>query len=106
MPRFFFGCEADDRTIAHAFNTKCNKMGARLNAVFSSDVAHWDVPDMTETLAEAYELVEEELITRADLRDFTFANMVRLQAGLNCDFFKGTAVEKEAAQVLAEMPAP
>jgi hypothetical protein len=28
--------------------------------------------------------------------------MVRLQAGLNRDFFKGTVVEAEAAKVLAE----
>jgi len=100
--RFFFGCEADDRTIAHAFNTRCNKEGGRLNAIFSSDVSHWDVPDMTETLAEAFELVEENLMTRDDFRDFTFANMVRLQAGLNRDFFKGTAVESAAAKVLNE----
>jgi predicted TIM-barrel fold metal-dependent hydrolase len=100
IPRFFFGCEADDSTIAHAFNGKCNKMGAKLNAVFSSDVSHWDVPDMTETLAEAYELVEHKLLSDDDFRDFTFANMVRLQAGLNRDFFKGTKVEKEAQAVL------
>ena len=34
--------------------------------------------------------------------EFTFANMVRLHAGVNPDFFKGTAVEQEAAKVLAE----
>ena len=102
VPRFFFGCEADDRTIAHAFNTRVNKMGARFNAVFSSDISHWDVPDMTETLAEAWELVERDLINRDDFRDFTFTNMVRLQGGLNRDFFKGTVVEAAAAKVLAE----
>ncbi len=101
IPSFYFGCEADDRTIAHGFNTGCNKMGARLNALFSSDVSHWDVSDMTETLAEAFELVERNLITTDDFRDFTFTNMVKLQAGLNADFFKGTAVETEAAAVLA-----
>ena len=100
VPRFFFGCEADDRTIAHAFDTRTNKMGAKLNAVFSSDISHWDVPDMTETLAEAWELVDDGLISRDDFRDFTFTNMVRLQAGLNRDFFKGTAVEAEAEEVL------
>jgi hypothetical protein len=57
---------------------------------------------MTETLAEAHELVEDELITEGDFRDFTFANMVRLQAGLNRDFFKGTKIEKEAQRVLDE----
>lgn len=102
VPKFFFGCEADDRTIVHAFNTRCNKMGAKLNALFSSDISHWDVPDMTETLAEAWELVERDLMNRDDFRDFTFTNMVRLQAGLNRDFYKGTAVEAEAAKVLAQ----
>lgn len=77
-------------------------MGARLNALFSSDISHWDVPDMTETLAEAWELVEHDLMSREDFRDFTFTNMVKLQAGLNRDFYKGTAVEAEAAKVLAQ----
>lgn len=100
IPKFFFGCEADDRTIAHAFNSKCNHGGAKLQALFSSDVAHWDVPDMTETLAQSYELVEDGLITHDDFREFTFTNMVKLQAALNRDFFKGTAVEAEARKVL------
>jgi predicted TIM-barrel fold metal-dependent hydrolase len=102
VPRFFFGCEADDRTIAHAFNTKCNHGGAELRALFSSDVSHWDVSDMTETLAEAYELVEEGVLTPDNFRDFTFNNAVRLQAGMNPDFFKGTVIEADAAKVLAD----
>ena len=62
VPRFFFGCEADDRTTSVAFNGKVNHFGARLNAIFSSNVSHWDVPDMSQTLAEAHELVEEGLL--------------------------------------------
>lgn len=100
VPRFFFGCESDDRTIANAFNTKGNR-GAKLNALFSSDVSHWDVPDMTETLAEAHELVEHGLLTDGDFRDFTFTNMVKLHAGMNPDFYKGTVVEEQAKKVLA-----
>ena len=53
VPRFFFGCEADDPLTGAAFNTKLNPFGARLRAMFGSDVAHWDVPDMTEVLEEA-----------------------------------------------------
>ena len=102
IPNFYFGCEADDKTISHAFYGRANHMGAKLKAIFSSDVSHWDVPDMTETLAEAYELVEKDLITKADFKDFVFANIVRLQAGLNCDFFKGAVVEAEAEKVLAD----
>ena len=38
---------------ATAFNTKVNPFGARLNAMFGSDISHWDVPDMAEVLGEA-----------------------------------------------------
>jgi hypothetical protein len=101
VPRFYFGCEADDPVNAWAFNKKANPMGARLNAIFSSDIGHFDVPDMTEVVPEAYELVEHELITEDDFRDFMFANAVRLWGDVNPDFFKGTVVEKQAAEVLA-----
>jgi NAD(P)-dependent dehydrogenase (short-subunit alcohol dehydrogenase family) len=45
---FFFGCEADDRVNAWAFNRRANPLGARLNAIFGSDIGHFDVPDMLE----------------------------------------------------------
>ncbi|HYE90361.1 MAG TPA: amidohydrolase family protein [Terriglobales bacterium] len=102
VPRFYFGCEADDPANAWAFNTKVNPMGARLNAIFSSDIGHFDVPDMTEVVPEAYELVEHGLLTEDDFRDFMFANAVRFWGEMDPNFFKGTAVEKEAAAVLAE----
>ena len=76
--------------------------GARLNATFSSDLGHWDVVDMTQVLVEAYEGVEEGLFTPEAFRDFAFANMVRCLGGMNPDFFKGTAIEAEAAKALAE----
>ncbi len=93
IPNFFFGCEADDRTVAWAFDTKVNPMGVRLGAMMSSDIGHWDVDDMTEVVAEAYELVEDGLISEQDFRDFTFTNSVRLYAGLNREFFRGTVCE-------------
>jgi predicted TIM-barrel fold metal-dependent hydrolase len=102
VPRFYFGCEADDPTNAWAFNRKANPMGARLNALFSSDVGHFDVPDMAEVVPEAYELVEHGLIDDDDFRDFMFTNAVRFWGEVNPDFFKGTVVEKAAAQVLAQ----
>jgi hypothetical protein len=76
-------------------------MHARLNAFFSSDIGHFDVPDMTEVVPEAYELVEHGLLDENDFRDFVFENAVRLWGQLNPDFFKGTVVEKQAAEVLA-----
>ena len=97
---YFFGCEADDRMSATAFS-RGNPFGARLNAVFSSDIGHFDVPDMLSPVPEAHELVEEGLITDDDFRDFTFANAVRLWGTQNPRFFEGTRVAREAAAVLA-----
>ena len=102
VPRFYFGCEADDPVNAWAFNRRANPMGVRLNALFSSDIGHFDVPDMTDVVPEAYELVEHELLTADDFRDFMFTNAVRFWGEVNPDFFKGTAVEKAAAQALAK----
>lgn len=97
---FYFGCEADDCTNAWAFNTKANPYGAKLKAMFGSDIGHFDVVDMSEVLLEAYELVEDDLMTKADFKDFTFTNAVRFWGSSNPEFFKGTAVEAEAAEVL------
>ncbi len=101
---FYFGCEADDPSNVWAFNARANPLGARLNAIFSSDIGHFDVPDMTEVLPEAYEMVEKEVITPADFHDFTFANVVRLFGRQNPRFFEGTRVAKEAAAVLSGAP--
>ena len=94
VPRFYFGCEGDDRMVAAGFDTELNPFGVRLNAMFGSDIGHFDVEDMREVLEEAHETVDEGLMTDADFRDFAFANAVRLHGGMNPDFFKGTVVEK------------
>jgi predicted TIM-barrel fold metal-dependent hydrolase len=99
---FYFGCEADDPANAWAFARRANPLGARLNAIFGSDIGHFDVPDMRGVLPEAFELVEDGLITAEDFRDFTFANAVRLWGTQNPQFFEGTAVATAAAAVLAE----
>jgi len=70
--------------------------------MFSSDMGHWDVPDMEGIVEEAYELVEESLLSPEDFRDFTFANPVRFYTSANPKFFRGTAIESEAAHVAAE----
>jgi hypothetical protein len=101
VPRFYFGCEADDPINAWAFNTRANPMGARLNAIFSSDIGHFDVPDMADVVPEAYELVEHGLVTGADFKDFMFANAVRFWGEVNPDFFRGTVVENAAKETLA-----
>ncbi|CAN5774869.1 hypothetical protein BH18ACI4_BH18ACI4_00540 [soil metagenome] len=98
VENFYFGCEADDPINAWAFNTKVNPFGARLKAIFSSDISHWDVPDMARVVEEAYELVEKELLTEADFRDFVCGNPVSFFRGMNPEFFKGTVVEAAMEQ--------
>ncbi len=103
---YYFGCEADDRMNSVAFG-KGNPFNAKLNAIYSSDIGHFDVIDYRDPLPEAYELVEDGHITEDNFRDFVFANAVRLWGKQNADFFKGTVVEKEAAAVItaqAEVP--
>ncbi len=99
---FYFGCEADDPLNTWAFDTRINPYGARLKATFGSDIGHHDVPDMTEVVDEAYEMVERGLMTEDDFRDFVFVNPVMLHAGMNPDFFKGTRVEAEVQRLLGE----
>src|SRR6267142_176724 len=96
---YYFGCEADDRMNAVAFG-KAMPLGARINAIYSSDIGHFDVVDMRDPLREAFELVEDGHITESDFHDFVFGNAVRLWGTQNPRFFEGTAVAKEAAALL------
>lgn len=93
--RFYFGCEADDPINAWAFKDDVNPLGARLGALFSSDIGHWDVPDTAQVVAEAWELVDDGLIDRDDFRDFTFRYPAEFWTAVNPRFFDGTAVEAE-----------
>ncbi|MET0388520.1 MAG: amidohydrolase family protein [Polyangiales bacterium] len=95
VDNFFFGSESDDRTVAHAFNDKANPLGVKINAIYSSDVGHWDVPDLTDVLAESYALVEQGVITEADFRAWTFENPYKLYTEANPAFFRGTQVEEK-----------
>jgi predicted TIM-barrel fold metal-dependent hydrolase len=102
VPHFYFGCEADDPMVAWAFNSKTNPMGVKFKAMMSSDIGHWDVTDMSEVVEEAYELVEDGLITEDDFRDYTFTNAASLYAEMNPDFFAGTTCEQAVAKLLRE----
>jgi predicted TIM-barrel fold metal-dependent hydrolase len=101
VPSFYFGCEADDPMNAWAFDRRTNPFGARLHAIFGSDIGHWDVRDMREVVAEAWELVERGLLGEDDFRAFTFENPVRFWTAGNPGFFDGTSVESQARAVLA-----
>ncbi len=96
----YFGCEADDRLVAAAFDTRVNAFGAKLKAMFSSDSGHWDVLDMRETVSEAYELVEENILAEEQFREFTFSNPAMFHARVNSDFFTGTVVESDVRRLL------
>jgi hypothetical protein len=93
---FFFGVEAEDRSLAFGFSP-ANAFGSRLQSIFSSDMGHWDVEDIAEVVPAAFALVSAGVITETDFRDFTFTNPARLYLRGNPDFFKGTAVESQVA---------
>ncbi len=101
VDRFYFGCEADDPLTSLAFNTGVNPFGAELSVMMGSDIAHWDVPDMSEVLDEAWEMVDHGWIDQEGFKKFTFTNPARFYTGTNPDFFKGTVVESAVDQLLA-----
>ena len=101
---FYFGCEADDPINAWAFRRENLPHGVQLNTLFGSDIGHFDVPDMSGVLPEAYELVDDALITRDDFRCFVFANAVRFLSTNNRTFFDGTAVETAVWDFWANNP--
>lgn len=100
VSRFFFGCEGDDPNTAFAFHDAL-PFGRKLQVTYGSDISHWDVSDMSEVLGEAYEPVECGFLTKEQFRAFVFDNPVRLHAGMNADFFRGTRVETAVKQALA-----
>ena len=57
---------------------------------------------MEEVLEEVYEPFEHGLIDEDDLRDFVFANPVRLWTSTNKHFFDGTVVEDAAAALVRD----
>ncbi len=94
---FYFGCEGEDRATLMAFDRRVNHFGRQLKAIFSSDIGHWDVPEMKNVLNETYELVEDGIVDPQDFRKFVFSNVAEMYTSLNPDFFKGTAVESAVA---------
>lgn len=95
--RFFFGCEADDRLSAIAFQRKLMPPKLRLNAMLASDLGHFDVPDFEEILPEAWDLVENGVMSRKDFCGFAGGSVVRLLSAGDPDFFDGTVVSQFAA---------
>jgi len=100
VPNFYFGCEADDPMTATAFDRDRIPLGAAVGAMFSSDIGHWDVPDMTEVLEEAHENVDKGWLDQAQFRDFVFGNVARFYTDSNPAFFEGTAVAGPVGELL------
>jgi predicted TIM-barrel fold metal-dependent hydrolase len=98
--RFHFGCEADDPLITTAFSDPSSRALPDLRAILGSDIGHWDVPDVTQVLPEAYELCERGLLTREQLRAFLLENPLRLFTGASPRFFEGTRVAGAARALL------
>ena len=96
--RFYFGCEADDPLTALAFD---ERLGLRLKPILGSDIGHFDVVDAATVLGEAWEMVDDGLISEADFRAFTFTNVVELYRSMNPEFFVGTVIEAAAEQEFA-----
>ncbi len=99
--RFYFGCEADDGTVAWAFARDVNPSGSVLRPILGSDIGHWDVTDVNGVVPEAYELVERGLLSSEDFRAFACDNTIRLHGAGNPRFFEGTPVAGYARSLLA-----
>ncbi len=99
---FYFGCEADDRMMSVAFNRRLSPVGAKLKAMFGSDIGHWDVMEAQTVLSEAWSLVDGQLLSRDDFRELTFINPASMHLGMNPQYFKGTAIEAQAADLVAK----
>ncbi|MEA2649324.1 MAG: hypothetical protein QOG61_1759, partial [Candidatus Binataceae bacterium] len=80
-------------------------LGARLNAVYGSDMGHYDLTDLRNAAVEAYEGIQNGLMDEEDFRDFVFVNPIKLHAGMNPNFFRGTILEQQAEKVLDELRA-
>src|SRR5262249_30512623 len=90
--RFYFGCEADDRTIAFAFSAAI-PAGARLRPILSSDLGHWDAGDLDGILPAAWGLVTQGLLDEAQFAELVWRNPARLFLRANPRFFAGTALD-------------
>ena len=81
-----------------------DRFPAKLYALYGSDVGHWDVPDMGDAAHEAYELVEQGLLSETDFRAMVFTNAVKFWTSTNPNFFQGTVVEDKVRQLLSSSP--
>jgi hypothetical protein len=68
-------------------------------------MGHYDLTDLRNAAVEAYEGIQNGLMDEEDFRDFVFVNPIKLHAGMNPNFFRGTILEQQAEKVLDELRA-
>ncbi len=95
---YYFGCEAEDPTMAYAFD---GKAGTTLNPLLGSDIGHFDVTVAADVLAECWELVDDGIFSEADFERVVFRNSAELHTAMNPDFYRGTVVERAVDELLA-----
>ena len=78
-----------------AFNKKINTMGAELKILFSSDIGHWDVPDMNGVLHEAFESVDDGLMSETNFEAFVYGNATSMLTANNPSFFTDTVLQNK-----------
>lgn len=98
--RFYFGCEADDVYAVLAFDTKISQRSPQLNALFSSDIGHWDVPNAQDVVPGVSSLHADGLLDDDAYAALTHVNVIRAHGGMRDDFFDGTRVSQLARDVL------
>ena len=87
---YAFGCEADDPLTGLAFDVDRLPGRRPLRAMFSSDIGHWDVPNMLDVLPELYEHIEHGWLDETAMRAFACDNAHRFYTDANPAFFAGT----------------
>lgn len=98
---FFFGCEADEPYAGAALRGEGMPFETPIQALFSSDMGHWDVADSRTVTVEAYQQLEDGLMSETQYRSFMYGNTVRLHGSMNPKFFKGTIIENAAEEILS-----
>jgi hypothetical protein len=99
---FYFGCESDDRMISVAFDRRLNPLGRTLKPMLGSDIGHWDVHDAMGVLGEAWNLVNNKLLTPDNFRDLAFVNPAMMHLSMNPGYFEGTVLAEAAKDLLKQ----
>jgi len=92
---FFCGCEADDPMTVNAYKHEGRTRFGRplTNAMFGSDISHWDVPVMADVLARSTRWSSTGSSASPTCATSCTPHPCASTRGGNPDFFAGTVVE-------------